>query len=297
MDESKKRMTRRQHYIPQFYLRYFLNDKGKVQVYDRLKDKIFSSVPKNICWNDCLYETPWENASSRLGEFVLQNEIEKNFSSLEGKANTVLKRIINICEEPKNKNALICNSEDKMVLCKFVVNMLLRNPWSLEQAKVDKFPDEVIENKEVQSINQLFLDMEFGSAKSLIKAANKKVWLDGEFTESVPEQLTSELLSLNFSVLSSDKAVFVTSSFPVLYDTYDTEDGITHPKMIYMPIHPHFAVLYTNNSIVRGYRNRKVVLPENDVNRMNQLFLRSDIDQVRFIISNNESALKTLVAK
>lgn len=175
--------------------------------------------------------------------------------------------------------------------------MLLRNPWSLVQAKVDALPEEVMENKEVQSISQLFLDMGFGSANSLIKAANKKVWLDGGFTESVPEQLVSELPGLNFSILSSDKAVFVTSSFPVLYDTYDTEDGITHPRMIYMPIHPHFAVQYTNNPIGKPYRNRIAVLPDNEVNRMNQLYLGSYMDQQRFIISNKESALKSLIRK
>lgn len=297
MGESKKQMTKKQHYIPQFYLRYFLDGGGKVWVLDRSNKKIFSNVPQNICWKDWLYETPWEDANPKLGEFVLQNEIEKDFSGLEGESNTVFKRIIDVCGEPKNKNALICNSEDKKVLVKFVVNMLLRNPWSLVQAKVDALPEEVMENKEAQSISQLFLDMGFGSANSLIKAANKKVWLDGGFTESVPEQLVSELLGLNFSILSSDKAVFVTSSFPVLYDTYDTEDGITHPRMIYMPIHTHFAVLYTNNPIGKPYRNRIAVLPDNEVNRMNQLYLRSDMDQQRFIISNKESALKSLIAK
>lgn len=297
MGESKKQMTKKQHYIPQFYLRYFLDNGGEVWAFDRLQEKIFSNVPRNICWNDWLYETPWEDANPKLGEFVLQNEIEKDFSGLEGESNTVLKRIIDVCEEPRNKNALICNSEDKKVLTKFVVNMLLRNPWSLEQAKVDALPEEVKENKEIQSISQLFLDMGFGSANSLIKAANKKVWLDGEFTESVPQQLASELLSLNFSILSSDKAVFITGSFPVLYDTYDTEDGITHLKMIYMPIHPHFAVLYTNNPIGKPYRNRMAALSDNEVNRMNQLYLRSDIDQLRFLISNKKSALKSLITK
>lgn len=295
MDDRKKKMTKKQHYIPQFYLRYFLNDRGKLWLYDRLKKNYFQSYPKDICREDWLYETPWEDAHPKLGEFVLPNELENDFSELEGESNTILKKVIAVCQESQNRSALICNTEEKKALTQFVVNMLLRNPWSLEQAQVNVLPQEVMKDKEIQTISQLFGDMKFGSVKSLIKAANKKVWLDGEFPESVPEQLVSELLGLNFSILSSDMAAFVTSSFPVLYDTYDTEDGITHPRMIYMPLHPHFAVLYTNNPIAKPYRNRLVSLPDHEVNNMNQLYFKSDVDQIRFIISNEESALNSVI--
>lgn len=297
MSKSESQMTKKQHYIPQFYMRYFLDEGGKLWVYDRLKEKVFSNVPQNICWNEWLYETPWEAANPELGKFVLHNKIEDEFSRLEGKCNTVLKRIIDICKEPHNKNALICNAEEKKVLTKLVVNMLLRNPWSLKQADVDELSVGVMKDKEIQSISQLFRDIGFGSAKSLIKAANKKVWLDEEFPESAPQQLVSELLGLNFSILSSDKTSFVTSNFPVLYNTYDTEDGITHFQMIYMPLHPHFAVLYTNNPIAKSYRNRLVFLPDIEINRMNQFYLKSSVEQTRFIISNKKFTLKALVAK
>lgn len=264
-------------------------------MYDRLKEKYFQSHPKDICREDWLYETLWEDVNPQLGEFVLQNQIENHFSGLEGEANSVLKRVIGVCEEPQNKNVLICNSEEKNALAKFVLNMLLRNPWSLKQAKVDLLSEEVVDNKEIQMISQLFQNIGFGSAKSLIDAASKKVWLDGEFTGSVPEQLVSESLGLSFSIFSSDKAPFVTSSFPVVYDTYDTEDEITHLRMIYMPIHPRFAVFYTNNPITKPHRNRLVLLPGSEVNRMNQLYLKSDVSQIRFIISNDKAALKSLV--
>lgn len=212
MDESKKQMTKKQHYIPQFYLRYFVSEEGKLWVYDRLTENYFQSYPKDICREDWLYETFWEDANPKLGKFILQNQIEHYFSGLEGESNSVLKRVIGVCKEPQNRNALICKSEEKKALAKFVLNMLLRNPWSLKQTKVDSLSKEVMDNKEIQIINQLFQDIGFGSAKSIIEAANKKVWLDGEFTGSVPEQLVSELLGLSFTIFSSDKAAFVTSS-------------------------------------------------------------------------------------
>ena len=41
-------MTKRQHYLPQFYLDNFTNSSGKLWVYDRLEGRIFASSPRDI---------------------------------------------------------------------------------------------------------------------------------------------------------------------------------------------------------------------------------------------------------
>ena len=51
----------------------------------------------------------------------------------EGEYSPLLKRIIDICRNPQNKNALICNHEEKEMLASFVTNIFVRNPWSLRQ--------------------------------------------------------------------------------------------------------------------------------------------------------------------
>lgn len=77
-------MTKRQHYIPQFYLDNFANSSGKLWIYDRLKENIFASSSRDIACENYLYETRWEDANPKLGDFVLPNQIEKNLQSKKG---------------------------------------------------------------------------------------------------------------------------------------------------------------------------------------------------------------------
>lgn len=293
----KEQVTRQQHYVPQVYLKNFSisQDDLRVWVYDRQEKNYFRDHIKNICFEKYLYETPWEVTGHSFGKFVLPNAIEKDFSKYEGEYGTLLKRIISVCNEPKNRNALVGDRNDKRALAGLVINLLLRNPWSLSKAKLEVVPTDILKNEEIQSIRQLFQLLDWGDANPLITAASKKVWLDHKFVGGVPKQLIDELLKLNFSVLVSEKHQFVTSSFPVVYETYDSEDGTTHPRMMYLPIHPRFALLYSNNAVTKSYRNRMVLLPINEVNRMNRLYLKSDIRQARFIISNDKFVLEQLI--
>lgn len=123
-----EKTTKRQHYILQFYLKNFTDDSNKLWVYDRLRKKFFKNSPKDICCEKNLYETLWEDVDSRLGEFVLQNQMENKFAQQEGIYNFLLKRIINICTNTQNRAALICNKDEKRILAGFVANLFLRNP-------------------------------------------------------------------------------------------------------------------------------------------------------------------------
>lgn len=72
-------MTKRQHYIPQIYLNNFINENQKFNVYDRKKMCFFEASPKEICFENYLHETFWEDENPRLGKYVLPNHIEKIF--------------------------------------------------------------------------------------------------------------------------------------------------------------------------------------------------------------------------
>ena len=106
-------MTKKQHYVPRYYLKNFTDRNGFLHVYQRDKLRFNKSRPEDICYKDFLYETRWEDADPRLGEFILPNQIEKSLSELESSHNALLKKIIMITCDPHNKNALICNSDEK----------------------------------------------------------------------------------------------------------------------------------------------------------------------------------------
>ena len=72
------------HYVPQFHLRRFLNRQGKVWVWDKTTDKIFSAVPNRIAAERNFYS---------LTGLISPNEdamtMEKQFSELEHKVSVI----------------------------------------------------------------------------------------------------------------------------------------------------------------------------------------------------------------
>lgn len=68
-------MTKKQHYVPQFYLRNFTSDDNKLWVFDRVKEEYYFQTPKEICYEKYLYETPWEDANQKLGKYVLEKRV------------------------------------------------------------------------------------------------------------------------------------------------------------------------------------------------------------------------------
>lgn len=89
--------TRKQHFIPVFYLKNFCNNDGLLTVYNCKTGKYYRKKPDNICYDEYLYETEWEH-EIEIGEdeskkFVLFNEIEKHFAERERVFSKTLKKI------------------------------------------------------------------------------------------------------------------------------------------------------------------------------------------------------------
>ena len=80
LDKNMELKTIKQHYVPQFYLNNFINENQKLNVYDRKKKCFFEASPKEICFENYLHETLWEDANPRLGKYILPNQIEKSLS-------------------------------------------------------------------------------------------------------------------------------------------------------------------------------------------------------------------------
>lgn len=165
--DVSKTKTVKQHFVPQFYLKEFTDSNEFIHIFNFETQKYHKSRPKDFCYQKNLYETQWENANSELGEYVLQNDIEKIFSNYEGKYAEFLKRLKNICTRSQNPNAIILNAKEKNIFYSFVVNFIVRNPESMNLLKLNEIPENINESECIMDIRRLLEELNFGVDRKL----------------------------------------------------------------------------------------------------------------------------------
>jgi len=89
---SQKQVTKKQYFVPQFYLKKFTN-KGTVSVLDMKQAKLLKSrSPKSICW-ESFYNSQKTGIRDEFGD-----RMEKAFQELEsfigGKYNSICNNIL-----------------------------------------------------------------------------------------------------------------------------------------------------------------------------------------------------------
>jgi hypothetical protein len=93
--------TKKQHYVPQFYLRRFTHDGSHLYVYDKFAGRSFPSRVEDVASENCFYDETAASPQSSLGSGP--QEVEQRLAALETKTSAALKALI----EGVEKDALI----------------------------------------------------------------------------------------------------------------------------------------------------------------------------------------------
>ena len=282
--------TVKEHYVPQLYLRNFADANGLLHIYDFKRNKYFTQSPKNICYENNLYETKWENANSKLGEFVLPNHIEKIFCKYEGEFSNVLTTVLHICSPSQNPNALILQGNERNIFFQFIVNMIVRNPKNMEALALSKLEPHDTNNDEIKQIRTMSDDMEFGGADSICLAAKKKAMLTDEFENSFTQACLVALKRLNYTFFYARTNSFITSNIPACVGDDPTiiEDDKT---CIYLALSSKVAVLFGNYKNSNNFKNRMVCIEEKQVENFNRTLIKHN-DNKRIIIANSKDTIR-----
>ena len=281
---GKAQYTVNEHFVPKFYLESFADTSGVVWLYDRREDKLFYQAPENICKKRNLYETRAEKMNPAVGDFILRNQIEDSFCSAEGTWSQLLRKVIKVCCSNVGRNALICSSEEKKGLADFVANLILRNPWTMNNADLD----EISEAKgldETKVFAQLIEQLGIGKIDSLLKHINKSNHFNSEFGSQ--KLLSDKLLSLKMCFIYNENGDFVTSSYPALCCVRNDEE-VTD---VMVPLSPNVLLLYGFEDSKAMSRNR-IGKNSNFSILLKFLFLSAySPDKARFIIANRKESL------
>ncbi|MBQ3946402.1 MAG: DUF4238 domain-containing protein, partial [Alphaproteobacteria bacterium] len=247
---SERKFTTDEHFVPKFYLQNFTNDSGQVWVYDRLNKKRFSQIPDNICYKKDLYETKAEGMNPALGEYVLRNQLENIFCQYEGAWSKLIKQVLCTCRLNIDRNALICNAEQKRQLAEFISNLILRNPITMANSELDEI-SVAKQLEETKAVEHLFNLLGFGSINSVLRFINKSNHFNDEF--GTQRLLADELLKMDMCFIYNEENDFVTSCCPVFYGMRDNESSITD---VIVPLSTDILLLYGISENTKKYRNR-----------------------------------------
>lgn len=298
MEEGKGKYEpekKKEHFVPRFYLDNFSDNKGQLWVYNLEKNKYYPEIAKNICYKKYLYETRWPESEKTVSNkeiFINFNYIENIFAENEGRYSAVIKKIINICSEPKNKDALICYGEEKRILAEFAANLFVRNPIIMDQAIKDIKKD--IDDLEEVRAAKKFLDENTDSTtlncfNAMLEELFKKYWL------LKLEDKTEDFLQMNFVFYQASDGEFITSDYPIL--PVPSEDK-THFIEFSLPLSPKIVLCYGyfNDPELKNHRNKLLTTLNGFVAQFNKKYLSDVLGSVQ-LISGSKAQLKNTVAR
>ena len=277
-------MTTIQHYIPRFFLERFADKDGVLWIYDIENSKKYEKRAENICYINNLYETEWDNTGKKEEKYVLQNDIENTFCKYEGEFAKTLKEIDRIIRDDLNSRALICSKRNKEILCRFVTNLIFRNPKTMKEYKLSEIEDELLNADETKALCYVLDQIGFGSGLSIIKAAKKKAYLTEEIDGGIILDCVKDMRELPFMFLYAEEGSFVLKDMPVCAGT---DKSILNDNQLcfYAPLSSKIAVLYGNYNEIR--RNRMVKINQDRVNDLNSVYIGSKEKQVKRILCSS----------
>lgn len=256
----------KQHIVPVFYLKNFVNDRGKLFCKNKEKNYSFWASPENVCCEKNHYETLNEayKADNRVPKYILQGTTENEFSKYEDLFSKTLASIIKKVPLNSNNKALICNKNELCFLSKMIANFITRNPRTIEQSVLDDECNRIVQTEDAKQLSDVISLLGFGKIEPYIKFAQKRDLYGIETEKSTVNVMANSLQQLNYHFAYTKKK-FITSDCPVIYNI-DEEKGLFK---ISLALSPHVLVEFSDNSETRSLRNKAAPLKDAYVDIVN----------------------------
>lgn len=256
MDQKRKTSTKKQHYVPQMYLKNFAIDE-RCFVYNPFKQKIEKNSIRNICEENYLYEI-----RNKDGVFLFpdsKNQFENALSQIEGQDAELLNNILSRVDE--EDNCLILSNDERESLIGFSLLMLLRNP--------------LIRNV-LPDVLKISIGMEISKKEEISFA-----WL---FTLLNIEKVCPGLINSQINFLKTNKDdYFITSSFPLSFS------GDTVQRDFYLPLSSRIGMELSmpDNVLINVNKCQVNYINSQQTDFYNSKLLSRDV----FLISEDEMTL------
>ena len=291
---KKEKYTKNEHFIPNFLLRLFKDEDGRLYYLNKKRLNISTCSPDNACFQEDIYETKRNFGKSEC--YILRNDIEDKLSIREDRYSNLCRKIIQICDNPDNLYIPILHGEEKELLAEFIINLHLRNPDKMSYYK------SILSDK-LKSTDGFFKELEYLKKESPDENITKI--LDGAVEYNLKQTIVlpnnekgvlnhykSELLSKgSYCILKSCDDGFIIS---------DNIASVSENYFMFIPISPRYAVMvsfdkyFKNQSLKR--HNRIYSL---DTNSESEMILKLYQESKKYIYGQRKTLekIKNLIDK
>lgn len=274
--------TKKQHYVPQVYLRGFSSDEVFV-IRNELESQCIvssKSVPiQSICREDFLYEI-----KDSEGSYIALNFIEKYFSALEAMFSIYREQLINKAFIKDNQRTkCFFTAEEKCFWKLYVVLQMLRLPKVLEVARqfsAEYFEDSLSTNEAYGVATQLCLPF---------------------FDELKPEddncltRFLKPVLPMSIALGIDYSGQIITSDNPVYF--YSQNKTIENIEKIIFPLTPQMVLILLGGQLKDNYDKNRLF--ELDAEDLESIFKPIAYNAEKIIISRDplSSDLKKMICE
>ena len=199
--------TKREHYLPRFFLRHFVDDRGMISYVARAgKNRAVKRARvENVGVQNRLYETTCPSGES--GDYYFPNYIEKSLSLTEDKLNGELDRFLHTVLGMRPSDRLEDDDLDRLVsfVSIFISHIVSRSPESVKYA-----------TNRAEDVLETMRELDLGSGEKL-KELYRETQSEEEFDETltfVPEAIAEQIslwVQILPGIISKDEK-FVRSS-------------------------------------------------------------------------------------
>jgi len=136
----KKRTSNiKQHYVPQFYLRNFTDSKGKIKVYDLIRENSYLVSPSKVCYEKYFHDIDTDVIKLFSNSLLEYEElVDDNIRKLNEETSAVLLNFLNDIKDCKTTFDFSKENRDK--LYNFIVLQTIRSPFYRKRLRYLNLP-------------------------------------------------------------------------------------------------------------------------------------------------------------
>lgn len=271
MSKQSGKMTRKQHWVPQFYLRHFADSSGRLYAYSKSSGDFYRTKTENVCSKRDLYEVKHSDIKADSDDrYYAQNFIEARLSEDESRISVPYTQLLRCCRDATLEGDTF--RRGRQAVCELASNLIVRHPVAMQgdRRKAREESSLLQVNGVLTEADRALLDYSGwnGDHKALAELSVTATLLFSEDGSVPANRIYKAFLEKQFCVLEAPiGSGFITTSMPMFI--IGPEDDSYVFDFAYMPLSSKHAALFTTDSSLESFYRLNVP----HIELMNRLLL------------------------